>query len=159
MLIEYAVTGKLVVVCPLCLGEWLSWFIFLLTLSFDRRGAVLMQVGDALVATVSDGVGVCLEIHLGVFEQLEVMCFAWSKVSCDDFPRLLVDDYLALGSMALLLARVVASLSFFGRSTGDSLASMRAISMTASDFTRAFLPGSANNLSLMSVSSTQRLIR
>jgi hypothetical protein len=157
--IENTITGKLVVVLSFCFGERYSWLVLFFTLSLDWCRAVLVQVRDTLVAAVGDGSGVSLEVYLGVFEQTKVMSFTWSKVSRYDSFCFLVDDYLALGSVALLLAGVVAPLSFFGRSTGDSLASTRATSMTILFFTRAFLPGKENCLSLMSVSSTQREIR
>lgn len=54
-----------------------------------------MQLGNTLVTTVGFGVGVALEPDFGVFEQLEVVRLAVGEVSTDDFPRLLVDDYLA----------------------------------------------------------------
>jgi hypothetical protein len=112
-----------------------------------------------LVATVGYGIGLFFEMYLGVLEQTKVMDFAWREVSADNPLRSFVDDYLAFGNVALLLPGVEASLSFFGRSTGDSLASIRATSMTMSDLSKAFLPGKANCLSLMRVSATKRLIR
>jgi len=61
------------------------------------------------------------------------------------------DCQLAFGGMTLLLAGVVAALSFFGRSTGDSEASNSTTSIVLLDLSSAFLPGKENCLSLMSV--------
>lgn len=141
------------VMLPLYFGEWYTWFVFRFSVPFIRCGAIVMDVSYALIAAVGLGIGISFEMHFGVFEQLEVMRLTFGKVSAHDFLCPLIDHYLAFGGMALL-PRVEAPLSFFGRSTGDSLTSTKATSMTVSDLSSAFLPGKWNCPSAMSASST-----
>ena len=129
------------VVFSFFLCQWHPRFVFWSSLSFDWCRTVVVDFFDALVATVSLGFGVFLEVYRGFLEQLEVMRFTWSEVRTDDLSVLLVDHYLAFGSMAFLLAGIVPPLSFFGRSTGDSLASIRTTSYSMSLLSNAFLPG------------------
>src|SRR5437763_15399939 len=63
-------------------------------------------------------------------------------------------DELCFKRMPLLFAGVIAFLSFFGRSIGDSEASIKMTSYSASLSSRALRPGRAKRLSLMRVSST-----
>lgn len=94
-----------------------------------------------------------MEPHTRLLEQAEVMPAAGGVRQANDRPQCLVDDELGLQRMALVLARVVATLFFWGRATGVSVASMRTSSYVRSLVTRAFLPGSVNAPLLMSVSS------
>lgn len=158
MFIQDTVTGQLMIMGPFVFGERYArlalWFPFPL----EWRGAVLVNTTYTLVTTVGDGIGVRFEMYPGTLEQLEIMSFTGSEVGADNCPGSFVDDYLAFGSVPFLLAGVGAPLSFFGRSTGDSEASTRTTSNCMSLFSKAFLPGRENCLSLMRVSSTQRLI-
>ncbi len=61
--------------------------------------------------------------------------------------------------MPLFLLRVPFLLPFLGRSTGLSVASIRAVSSCTSLCINAFSPGKENVPSWINVSSTQRLIR
>ena len=158
MFIKDTVVSQLVVVSSFGFGEWYTGFILLFSLPFVWSDTVWVNVRDALVAAVGYGLRIFLEVNSGVSEQTKVMGFAWSKVRTNDLFVLLVDGQLAFSGVPLLFAGVVALLSFFGRSTGDSLASMRITSYSMSLFRRALRPGKAKRLSLMRVSSTQRWI-
>ena len=141
MLVQNTVTGQLVIVATLFLREWYSRLVFLFAFPFIRCGAVLVYARNALVAVVRYDSGVLLAVHFGILEQLEVMGFAWREVRTNDLFVLLVDGQLAFGGMPFLLPGVVPSLSFFGRSTGDSEASTRITSISRSLLVSVFLPG------------------
>jgi hypothetical protein len=68
-------------------GEWYPGLVFLFTLSFDWCRAVTMDVCNALVSTVGNGVGVILEVNVRIFEYAEIMRFTRSKVCRDDLSR------------------------------------------------------------------------
>ena len=86
------------------------------------------------------------------------MTFAVGKVGAEYLFGFFVDYDLAFKGVALLLAGVVSSLPFFGRSIGVSVASIKTTSISSSDLSRAFLPGKAKHSSLIRVSSTHRQI-
>lgn len=144
------------VVLPLRFGEQYRWFTFLFSFAFAWRRTVRVYGSYALVTAVCRDVRRLLAMDLGLPEQFEVMGLAWCEGSADDLFGLFVDDYLAFGSMPFLLAGVVLALSFFGRSTGDSLASTSTTSISTSLLVSAFRPGRWKRASLMSVSSTRR---
>ncbi len=121
-----------------------------------RKLAVLMEVLDALVAGIGFDGNVGVKSHLGLFKEPEVMPTAIRDSGADDLFGLFVDDNLTLYGMAFLFAGVVALLSFFGRSIGDSEASTKITSKEVSVWCKTFLPGRANCLSLIKVSSTHR---
>lgn len=125
-------------------GERYTRLILEFPFPFEWRSAVLMNTPYTLVATVGNSVSICLEVYSRALEKFKIMRFTFGKVSRYNPPRFLVNHYLAFGGVSFLLAGVVLALSFFGRSTGDSLASMSATSMTISDLSRAFLPGKEN---------------
>ena len=93
-----------------------------------------MKMLDALVTSVSLSLDVWMEFHVGFFEYAEVVSSAWAEIGAYD-PKWHRIGILALGQlgydelcferMTLLFARVIAFLSFFGRSTGDSEASTK----------------------------------
>jgi hypothetical protein len=91
MLIEYTVVRQLMVVCSLCFCQWYARLIFGLSFSLVRYSTVGMDFIDTLVTTIGFGIGVWLEMQPGVFEQLEVMGFAFSKVRTNNLPVFLVD--------------------------------------------------------------------
>lgn len=66
MFIEDTITGQLVIVLPLCLGQWSTGFALLLSLSLDWYGAVGVDVSYTLVAAVCYGVGALLEVYFGI---------------------------------------------------------------------------------------------
>ena len=68
MFIQDTVVSELVVMSSLCFGEGHSGLVLFFALSFVWGGAVLMNIFDALVATVGYGNGVFFEMKLGVFK-------------------------------------------------------------------------------------------
>src|SRR5215475_8736086 len=157
MLIGNPLTGYSSVVAFLFLAEWLFLALFLWQLGGG------MDLLDALVTSVSLGFGVWMEFHFGFFEQTEVMSSAITEVRAYDLKwsslGILVlgplgYDELCFESMALLFPRVIAFLSFFGRSIGDSEASIRITSYSSVLLSSALRPGRAKRLSFMRVSST-----
>ena len=124
---------------------------------------ITMKTLETLVARVGLNFGIWMQFHLGLFEHTEVVSSPRTEIGADDAKgsrivllmlRQLGYDKLRFKRMTLLFARVVAFLSFFGRSMGDSEASMRMTSYSVSLSCRALRPGRAKRLSLMRVSST-----
>ncbi len=157
MLIGNPLTGYSPVVAFLLLAEWVFLALFLWELSMS------MQMLDTLVTSVSLSFGGWMEFHLGFFEQAKVVSSAMTEIRAYDPKRsrlgiLVVGqlryDELGFESMTLLFARVIAFLSFFGRSTGDSEASTKMTSYSASLLRRALRPGREKRLSFTRVSST-----
>ena len=122
-----------------------------------------MDMLEALVTRVRLSFGVRVEFHLGFFEQTEVVSspiteiraydLKWSRLGILGLGQLGYDE-LCFESMALLFARIIAFLSFFGRSIGDSEASIKMTSYSVSLSSSALRPGRAKRLSFMRVSST-----
>jgi hypothetical protein len=139
-------------------GPFLFFREGMLLAAFLRKCAVGMQLVDALVASIRLDLGLRVKADLGLFEQAEVMSSSVSKIRADHLFGALVDNDLALDGVAFFLARVGTFLSFFGRCTGASEASIRTTSYSTSLLSRLLRPGKAKRLSLMSVSSTQRMI-
>lgn len=104
MLIQDAITGQLSVMTTLFLGQWYAGLILLLPLPFDRCRTVIVNLLDALVATVRLGLGVCFEPYFRVLEQLKVMRLAMSKGCTHDFLGSLVYGNLTLFGVSFLLA-------------------------------------------------------
>jgi hypothetical protein len=157
MLIDNPLTGYSLVVAFLLLAEWVFLALFLWELS------VGMDMLETLVTSISLSFGIWMQFHVGFFEQTEVVSSAIAEIGADDLKRSRLGilglgqlgyDELGFERMALLFARVIAFLSFFGRSIGDSEASTRITSYWASLPSRALRPGRAKRLSLMRVSST-----
>jgi hypothetical protein len=119
MLIDNSLTGYSPVVTFIFLAKRLFFALFLWKFSIG------MKTLDALVTRVSLGLDVWMEFHLGFFEQTEVVSFAiaeigaynlkWSCLGILGLGQLGYDE-LGFERMALLFARVIAFLSFFGRS-------------------------------------------
>ena len=157
MFIDNPLMGYSAVVAFIFLAERLFLALFLWEL---RIG---MDILDALVISVSLSFGVWVEFHVGFFEQTEVVSspitevraydLKWSRLGILGLGQLGYDE-LCFESMALLFAGVIAFLSFFGRSIGDSEASIKMTSYSASLSSRALRPGRAKRLSFMRVSST-----
>lgn len=130
---------------------------------FLWKFSIGMNTLDALVTRVSLSLDVWVEFHVGFFEQTEVVFPTMTEIGADD-PKwsrlgilvlgLLGYDELGFERMALLFARVKAFLSFFGRSTGDSEASIKMTSYSVSLLSSALRPGRAKRLSFTRVSST-----
>jgi len=87
-----------------------------------------MHFLQAQIAGVGHGVGVGMESDTRLLEHPEIMPAAGRMREADDRARRLVDDELGLQRVAFVLARIVATLFFCGRSTGVSVASMRTTS-------------------------------
>ena len=157
MFIDNPLTGYSPVVAFIFLAKRLFLALFLWKFSIG------MKTLDALVTRVSLGFGVWVQFHVGFFEQTEVVSSAmaeiraydpkWSSIRILMLGQLSYDE-LCFEGMALLFARVIPFLSFFGRSIGDSEASIRITSYSASLSSNALRPGRAKRLSLMRVSST-----
>lgn len=157
MLIDHPLTGYSLVVAFLLLAERMFLALFL------REFRIGMEMLETLVTRVSLSFGIWMQFHLGFFEQTEVVSFAIAEIGADDLKWSGLGilglgqfgyDELGFERMALLFARVIAFLSFFGRSIGDSEASIKMTSYSASLSSRALRPGRAKRLSLMRVSST-----
>lgn len=157
MLVNNSLPGYSPVVAFLLLAERLFLPLFLWELS------VGMNMLEALVTCISLSFGVWMQLHVGFFEQTEVVSSAMTEIGAYD-PKWNLLGILMLGQlgydelgferMALLFARVVAFLSFFGRSMGDLEASIKMTSYSASLGSSALRLGRAKRLSLMRVSST-----
>ena len=156
MFIDNPLTGYSPVVAFIFLAKRLFLALFLWKFSIG------MKTLDALVTRVSLGFGVWVQFHVGFFEQTEVVSFAIAEIGADDLKWSCLGilglgqfgyDELGFERMALLFARVIPFCSF-GRSIGDSEASTRITSYSASLSSSALRPGRAKCLSLMRVSST-----
>src|SRR5690348_17729891 len=122
-----------------------------------------MHVLDALVPPIRLSFDLWMQVHLGFFEQTEIVFSARTHICADDL-KWSCSRILSLGQlgyndlgfecMTFLFARIIALLSFFGRSTGDSVASIKTTSYAVSLSCRALRPGRAMRLSFTSVSST-----
>lgn len=158
MLIDNPLTGYSPIVALILLGEW----VFLAFFLWDLR--MSMEMLDALVPRVSlsgclSGWSLTLDSLnkrkscLLPLLKLVQMSLQWSRLGILGLGQL---GYNKLGfeCMALLFARIIAFLSFFGRSIGDSEASIKMTSYSVSLSRSALRPGRATRLSLMSVSST-----
>lgn len=129
-------------------------------LGFLERGlAVLMQVGQTLVASICQDPNVLGKVKFVILEKLEIMFATLAKGSRHDFSGFLVGDQLRFLRMSPLFAAIVLFLVFFGRSTGCSLASTRITSKTVSLGWSAFLPGRRNFFEPTRTSSTLRMVR
>lgn len=157
MLIDHPLTRYSLVVAFLLLAER----VFFALLLWEFR--IGMEMLETLITRVCLSFGVWVQFHLGFFEQTEVVPSAIAEIGADDlkWSRLgilrlgqLGYDELGFERMALLFAGIIAFLSFFGRSIGDSEASIKMTSYSVSLSSRALRPGRAKRLSLMRVSST-----
>lgn len=128
MLISNPLTGNSLVVALLLLAEWMSLALFLWEL---RVG---MEMLKALVTSIGLCFDVRMQLHFRLFEHTEVVFFSRTEIGADDLKEsslgilwlgLLGYNELGFERMAFLFARVRAFLSFFGRSMGDSVASIR----------------------------------
>lgn len=112
----------------------------MLALLLGRFG-ILAQLVQSLIAAVSQTDMRARQRGSARFEQRKVRLLAFAKGRCDNLPRGVLGDYLGLLGMAFLLATVVATLFFFGRSQGHSVASTKTTSKIRSLWRRDFLPG------------------
>lgn len=87
-----------------------------------RRATVGVELADPLVTAVGQVLQVRRQTDAARTEEGEVLLASGTESGGEDLTALLVGDHLALLGRALLLAAVEAALSFFGRSTGLSLA-------------------------------------
>lgn len=78
-----------------------------------RHCGVAVQLLQAQVARVGDGLGVGMEANARLLEHPEVVTAASGVCEADDRARRLVDDELRLQGVTLFLARVIPAL-FFG---------------------------------------------
>lgn len=119
----------------------------------------------------------CLNLRVNMrfrfLEKPEIMAFPRRKSCADYFSAALIDYHLCFHSMPFFLARIIPFLLvftvlyslfvtppvFFGRSTGDSVASICIISYSILLSSNAFLPGNENVPSFISASSTHLCIR
>ena len=138
-------------------AQWVFLALFLWKFTFG------MKTLDALVPRVGLNFDLWMHLHVGFFEHTEVVSSARTEIGADDSKgrriallmlRQLGYDKLSFERMTLLFARVVAFLSFFGRSMGDSEASIKMTSYSVSLSSSALRPGRAKRSSLMRVSST-----
>ena len=108
-----------------------------------------MKTLDALVPRVGLNFDLWMHLQVGFFEHTEVVSSARTEIGADDSKgrriallilRQLGYDKLSFERMTLLFARVVAFLSFFGRSMGDSEASIKMTSYSVSLSSSALRP-------------------
>lgn len=152
MLIDRPLAGDPPVGTFLFLGEGMFFAPLL------RQLTVGMQLLDTLVAGVGLSFDIRMQSYTRFLAQPEVMSPATPKAGTDNRLSVFIDNDLAFYGVPLLFAGVVLALSFFGRSMGDSVASTSTTSYATPLLRNAFLPGRAKRLSLMSVSSTQRMV-
>lgn len=89
--------GELSVVAFLRLGKFPAFGLFL----WDER--VSVQFGDALIAGVCQYAGSFLEAHFRVFEQLEVVAFAFAACGAEDAFAAFIDNDLPLQRVPFFL--------------------------------------------------------
>jgi hypothetical protein len=120
------------------------------------RRAQGMQVLDALVALVRQERCRRWQGWPGPLVDAEVVLPPFADAHVQDALALHLDEELALEGVALLLARVVGPLLFFGRSTGVSATSTTTVPSTVRT---ARLPGRAKRPDPTSAASTRRTMR
>src|SRR6266542_6162202 len=103
-----------------------------------------MKMMHPLESRIRLAFGFGMQSHPRFLEQAEVVPLAVSESSADDPFRSRFHYDLALYGVPFLFSGVIPSLSFFGRSIGDSEASRRITSYATSLLSNAFFPGRAN---------------
>lgn len=100
-----------------------------------------------------------LTFQFALLEQLEIVRFAFRLARANNLSGLLINNNLRLYRMLLTLARIIASLLFFGRSITVSVASTKIISKIFSLSCKTFLPGSLKSSQRFKISSILGMIR
>lgn len=125
----------------------------------ERRLTVLMQVCQALVASIRQDAKVFSEITAILLEKLKVVFAAIAKSRGNNLGTLSVRNYLRFLGMSPLFAAVMSFLVFFGRSIGCSLTSTSTTSKIVSLAWSAFLPGRRNLPERTNAFSTFHMVR
>ena len=99
---------------------------------FGGRLAVFAAFFQSLIPTIGKAKLRGFEHRTTGLEQRKIGCFARAEGGGKYFARFLIGNYLRFLGVSLFLARVVASLFFFGRSQGHSVASIKTISKSIS---------------------------
>src|SRR5215203_1672609 len=118
-----------------------------------------MQFRDALIAAVGRQLKALVQLQSAAFVKSKVMSRAATVRRADDLSGAPIDDHLAFQGVPLLLAAVVGSLLFFGRSTGVSATSTTMNSISWSANCNFFLPGRVKAFDLVKISSTLLMVR
>lgn len=122
-----------------CLGDWT------LARLLVGRTTVSMKFGNTLIASVCDPQLFKLSRQLSFLEETEIMLSPFAKRSTNNQPTEIVYDDLSFECVPFLLAAVVGSLVFLGRSIGLSLTSTTRMFHSVSVECKAFLPGKRNS--------------
>jgi hypothetical protein len=78
VLIDHPLTGYSPIVALILLSEWVFLALFL------RKLSIGMDMLEALVTRVSLSFGIWMQVHLGFFEQTEVVSFAIAEIGAYD---------------------------------------------------------------------------
>ena len=115
------------------------------SLCFYRYHAVGMKFFEPLKTFIRDGLNSRGEMHFALFKHLEVMLLALAHWNTKNISSRSIGDDLDFQSMPLLLAWIVLSLFFFGRSISHSVTST-STAFTSFVSTRLLLEGKENSL-------------
>jgi len=118
-----------------------------------------MELLQSLIAAINQDFGFRVKPNFRFLEKPKVVPSSFIMGNTQNATRRFLDNKLGFQRVSLLLSRIIAPLSFFGRSMGVSVASSRITSNCRSLATTALRPGSPNTLLLASVFSHHVMIR
>ncbi len=119
---------------------------------FGWRSALFVQSLNALITGIRQTDGFLSEPHFTCFVERKVVTCTFGKSRVQNPPRLFADAHLCFYGVPLFLARIIATLFFFGRSTAVSTTSTTTTSTSGGNNSRR-LTGSRNSRARLKISA------
>lgn len=119
---------------------------------FYRRSALFVQLLNALITGIRQTTGSLWKAHFARFIQRKIVPCPFSESGVQNSPRPFAHPHLCFYGVPLLLARIIATLFFFGRSTAVSTTSTMTTSTSGGRFSRR-LTGSRNSRARLKISA------
>ncbi len=125
----------------------------------ERYPRVFVQSRQSLITAVAQTLDRFRQFRFAVFVKREIVSCPLTKARVRDAARSLTNPHLSFYRVPLLPARIIPFLFFFdGLSIGDSATSTTTTSISSGK-SAALLPGKANSLESVKISSTRATMR
>ncbi len=125
---------------------------------FERRSTLLVQLPNTLITGIRQTFGFLRQAHFTCFIERKVVSRSFGKSRVQNAPGAFADANLCFHGVPLFLARIIAALFLFGRSTAVSTTSTTTTSTSGGRFSRR-LTGKWNSCARLKIFSTRVIMR